>query len=141
MDTSLHALLTDRPLSVDAAHAFVAAHRAGAVVLFTGTVRDHAEGRAVAGLQYEAFGERAQGQLDTLAAEVAAKWPVTAVWLEHRTGGLEVGDAAVVVAVSAPHRQEAFEASRHAIDTLKATAAIWKRELWRDGGGHWPGTP
>jgi molybdopterin synthase catalytic subunit len=142
MDTSLHTLLTDRPLSSDAAHAFVAAPGAGASVVFTGSVRDHTEGRAVAGMEYEAHVEHAQAQLEALAIEVAQKWPTaTAVWLEHRTGGLGVGEASVIVAVSAPHRQEAFEAARHAIDTLKGTVAIWKKEHWKDGEAHWPGTP
>jgi molybdopterin synthase catalytic subunit len=136
----LHARLTDVPLSVEAASGFAADPGAGAVVVFTGTVRDSAEGRAVAGLTYEAFAERAQPQLQGLAAEVAEKWPpVRAVWLEHRTGALAIGEPSVVVAVSAPHRGEAFEAARYAIDTLKATVAIWKREHWADGGAHWPG--
>jgi molybdopterin synthase catalytic subunit len=141
MDTSLHALLTDRPLSVDAAHAFVAVPEAGATVAFVGAVRNHSEGRAVAGLEYEAHAGHAQAQLEALASEVAQKWPATAVWIEHRTGALRVGEASVVVAVSAPHRDEAFEAARYAIDTLKTTVAIWKKERWRDGGAHWPGTP
>lgn len=138
----LHARLTADGLSVEAAQAFVADRAAGAVVVFTGTVRDHSEGRDVAGLTYEAYAERAQSQLDTLAAEVARRFPdVVAVWLEHRAGGLAVGEPSVVVAVSTPHREEAFAAARWAIDELKATVAIWKQEHWTGGGGHWPGTP
>jgi molybdopterin synthase catalytic subunit len=66
---------------------------------------------------------------------------VRAVWLEHRTGALAIGEPSVVVAVSAPHRDEAFAAARYGIDTLKATVPIWKQEHWRDGGRHWPGSP
>ncbi|MDP8969172.1 MAG: molybdenum cofactor biosynthesis protein MoaE [Actinomycetota bacterium] len=141
MAARLHARLTDQPLSVDAAQAFIADPAAGALVLFTGTVRGYAEGRAVAGLTYEAFAEQAQPQLEALAAEVATKWPeVTAVWVEHRVGALSVGEPSVVVGVSAGHRPDAFDAARYGIDTLKATVAIWKREHWADGGAHWPGT-
>lgn len=140
MAARLHARLTEQPLSVDAAHAFIADPAAGASVVFTGTVRAQAQGRAVAGLTYEAFAEQAQPQLDALAAEVATKWPeVTAVWLEHRVGALSVTEPSVVVGVSAGHRPDAFDAARYGIDTLKTTVAIWKREHWADGGAHWPG--
>ena len=141
MPARRHAALTAAPLSVEAAHAFAGDPAAGAVVVFTGTVRDHSEGRGVAGLTYEAFSERAQRQLDELAGEVGRRWPeVTAVWLEHRVGDLAIGEPSVVVAVSAGHRPEAFAAARWAIDELKATATIWKQEHWTDGGAHWPGT-
>lgn len=140
MSARLHARLTDQPLSLEAAHAFVADPAAGATVVFTGTVRNHADGRAVAGLTYEAFSERAQPQLTALVAQVAAKWPqVAAVWAEHRVGALGIGEPSVVVAVSAAHRADAFDASRYGIDTLKATVAIWKQEHWSDGEAHWPG--
>ena len=142
MPARLHAHLTADPLSVESAQAFVADRTAGAVVVFTGTVRDHSEGRNVAGLTYEAYGERAQPQMEALAAEVAHRYSdVAAVWLEHRTGELAVGEPSVVVAVSTPHRPEAFTAARWAIDELKATVAIWKQEHWTGGGAHWPRTP
>ncbi len=141
MTARLHAALTADPLSVDAAHAFAADPAAGAIVVFTGTVRDTSDDRRVSGLTYEAYAERAGAQLDALAAEVARCWPATAVWLEHRTGALAIGEASVVVAVSSAHRPEAFEAARWAIDELKATVAVWKQEHWTDGGAHWPGTP
>lgn len=136
----LHARLTDEPLSVDAAHGFCADAAAGAVVVFTGVVREETDGRAVTALDYEAYGERAQAQLHALAAETALRWPAIAVWVEHRTGTLAIGEASVVVAVSCGHRGEAFDACRWGIDTLKATVSIWKREHWSDGGAHWPGT-
>jgi molybdopterin synthase catalytic subunit len=135
----LHTRITDEPLRLDAAQAFVADPGAGAAVVFSGAVRDHSEGRSVRALEYEAFGERAAAQLAALAAEVAGKWPqACAVWMEHRVGVLAIGEPAVVVAVSAPHRPQAFEAARHGIDALKATVAIWKKEHWADGGAHWP---
>jgi molybdopterin synthase catalytic subunit len=139
--TRLHTHLTDVPLSISAAHAFVEDPAAGAVCLFTGTVRAETDGRPVAGLDYEAYEEQARDQLAALAADVAQRWPqVAAVWMEHRVGSLAVGEPAVVVAVSAGHRDAAFEAARYGIDTLKATVTIWKQEHWSDGGAHWPGT-
>jgi molybdopterin synthase catalytic subunit len=141
MPARLHALLTDAPLSVEAAHSFAADPGAGATVVFTGTVRDHAEGRSVSGLVYEAYAERAQDQLDALVGAIAQRWPeALAVWAEHRVGTLAVGEPSVVVAVSAAHRTEAFEAARTGIDELKATVAIWKQEHWAEGGTHWPGS-
>lgn len=137
-----HTALAEDPLSVDAAYAFATDPAAGAVVVFAGTTRDHSEGRGVAALSYEADAERARRQLTDLAADMAGRWPtVCAVWLEHRVGTLSIGEPAVVVAVSAPHRDEAFEAARYGIDTLKATVAIWKQEHWADGGSHFPGSP
>lgn len=146
----VHTALLDNALSVDAAQRFIAHPAAGATVTFTGVVRDHAADdgpdgdgavRDVAGLDYEAYEEVATARMADLADEVRARWPeCTAIWIEHRVGGLAVGDPAVVVAVSSPHRHTAFEAGRFAIDTLKATVPIWKRERWADGGVHWPGT-
>lgn len=141
MTPRLHTRLTDNPLSAEEAQHFCADPAAGAVVVFTGTVRNFSEGQDVHGLTYEAYAERASAQLQALATEVTVRHPASrAVWLEHRTGDLAVGEAAVVVAVSAPHRDEAFTAARWAIDELKATVAIWKREHWAGGGSHWPGT-
>lgn len=141
MSARLHTRLSEHPLSVSDAHDFAADPLAGAVVAFTGIVRGVTDGRAVAGLAYEAFAERAERQLAELAEEVAARWPqVCAVWLEHRVGELQVGEPSVVVAVSAAHRPAAFDAARHGIDALKATVAIWKQEHWADGEAHWPGS-
>ena len=137
----LHTRLTEEPLSVADAHAFVADPAAGASVVFTGQVRNHADGRPVTGLDYEAYEEQAGAQLAALATAVAEKWPQTlAIWMEHRVGSLAVGEPSVVVAVSSAHRGGAFEAARHGIDELKATVAIWKQEHWADGTAHWPGT-
>lgn len=140
MSARLHTRLTDQPLSLDAAWSFCSDPGAGAVVVFSGIVRAETDGRAVTGLEYEAYAGQAERQLTALAAEVAQRWPAKAVWMEHRVGTLAIGEPSVVVAVSTGHREEAFEAARHGIDTLKATVAIWKKEHWADGAAHWPGT-
>lgn len=142
MTARLHTRLTSDPLSVESAQHFCSDPAAGAIVVFTGTVRNHSEGEAVHGLTYESYVERAEEQLRELADEVVRREPsALAVWLEHRVGVLAVGEAAVVVAVATPHRGEAFTAAQWAIDTLKATVAIWKQEHWAAGGASWPGVP
>ena len=110
----------------------------GAVVVFSGTARDHSPGRdGVERLEYEAYREQAEPRMRAVAEEARARWPdVGRLALLHRTGPLEVGETAVVVGVSAPHRDEAFAAARFCIDTLKATVPIWKREVW-EGGEAW----
>jgi molybdopterin synthase catalytic subunit len=116
--------------------------RDGALCLFVGVVRDHHQGRAVARLEYEAYEEMALPLLERIEAEARARWPVTALRLVHRLGGLEVGEASVAVAAAAVHRAEAFAACQWAIDTLKATVPIWKKEYGPDGAS-WmegPGT-
>jgi molybdopterin synthase catalytic subunit len=130
--------LTADHLPVGQAVAWAERPHCGAVVLFTGTVRDHAEGRpGVSSLEYEAYEEEALPRLGVIAAEARVRWPVLGrVALLHRVGRLDVGETAVVVAVSAPHRDEAFEAARFCIDTLKTTVPIWKRESW-EGGSDW----
>jgi len=130
--------ITADTLPTDAAAAFVARADCGASVVFTGLVRDHSEGRpAVRSLEYEAYEEEVTPRLAAIAAEARSRWKTLGrLALLHRTGLLAVGEASVVVATSAPHRDEAFEAARFCIDTLKATAPIWKREAW-DGGEDW----
>lgn len=110
----------------------------GAVVVFAGTVRDHSEGRpSVSLLDYEAYQEGAEQAMATIAGEVRHKWPeVGRLALLHRTGLLVPTEVSVVVAVSAPHRKEAFSAASFAIDAVKARAPIWKREVW-EGGSDW----
>jgi molybdopterin synthase catalytic subunit len=126
------------PLPVDAATAWATTTRSGAVVVFLGVVRDHAEGRAgVTGLTYEAYQEEAVTKLAAVAADARRRWPVIdRVALLHRTGDLALSDVAVAVVVSSPHRDDAFEAARHCIDTLKETVPIWKREHW-EAGSDW----
>jgi molybdopterin synthase catalytic subunit len=110
----------------------------GAVVLFTGTVRDHAEGRpGVTTLEYEAYEEEVHPRLAAIVAEARRQWPTLGrLGMLHRVGSLDVGETSVLVVASAPHRAEAFDAARFCIDTLKATVPIWKRETW-EGGSDW----
>ncbi len=128
-------LLTSEPLPVDQASAWAAVGRCGAVVSFCGTARDHADGgQPVDGLSYEAYPLGVARVMRTVADGARSQWPeIGRTALLHRIGALAIGDAAVVVAVSAPHRQEAFAAARWCIDTLKDEAPIWKREHRRDG--------
>jgi len=130
--------LTHEPLPVGRATAWAGTPASGAVVTFCGIVRDHSEGRAdVRGLTYEAYEDVAVARLADVAAETRRRWPVVArLALLHRVGDLALSDTSVVVVASSPHRAEAFEAARFAIDTLKETVPIWKREHWA-GGSDW----
>ncbi len=120
---------------MDEASRWATLDRCGAVVVFAGTVRDHAEGRpGVQELAYEAYQEVVEPRLGELATEARRRWAdLGRVVLWHRVGVMALGETVVIVAVSAPHRAEAFEAARWCIDTLKATLPIWKREKWADG--------
>ncbi|HSD67708.1 MAG TPA: molybdenum cofactor biosynthesis protein MoaE [Vicinamibacteria bacterium] len=113
----------------------------GAVCLFLGVVRNENRGRQVLRLEYEAYEEMALPLMEEIAAETARRFPVTDVRLVHRLGRMEIGEASVAVAVSSPHRAEAFAACRFAIDTLKAQVPIWKKELYADGSEWLDGTP
>ena len=130
--------LSDEALPVEAALAWAERPWCGAVVLFSGVVRDHAEGRSdVRALEYEAYEEEVASRMTTIAAEARARWPeVARIAMLRRVGRLAVGDPAVVVVASSPHRAEAFDAARFVIDTLKATVPIWKKETWA-GGADW----
>lgn len=130
--------LTVQPLPVGAATDWAVLPRCGAVVLFSGTVRDHAPGRHdVTAIEYEAYEEHAGSKLAAIVGEIRSRWPdVGRVVLLHRVGHVPVGESSVVVVVSAPHRREAFAAARFGIDTLKSSVPIWKRELW-EGGARW----
>jgi molybdopterin synthase catalytic subunit len=130
--------LSGAPLPVAEALSWAVRPDCGGLVLFSGTARDHAEGRpAVEQLEYEAYESQVVPRLAEVAGEARARWPsVGRIALLHRTGVLAVGESAVVVVVSAPHRAEAFEAARFCIDTLKRSVPIWKRETWA-GGESW----
>jgi len=105
----------------------------GAVIVFRGVARRHSRGRDVVHLEYEAYPEMAEKVMAQIADEVKHRWPVSRVAMVHRTGVLEIGQASVVIAISAPHRGEAFEAAKYAIDRLKEIVPIWKKEVWSDG--------
>jgi MoaE-MoaD fusion protein len=130
--------VTEEPLSLEAVAAEVADERAGAVATFTGTVRRQSRGREVELLEYEAYAEMAEDVMAKLAADLQARHELCAVAIHHRIGRLEIGDASVVIAVSAPHRQAALAACREAIDTLKETVPLWKKEVY-EGGEEWIG--
>ena len=123
-------------LSVDEVQAAVSDPAAGAVVLFVGTVRDHDHGRAVSELSYSAHPSGAE-QLRLCAEKVAARFPVRALAAVHRTGDLDIGDLAVVVAASADHRDEAFAACRALVEDVKATVPVWKRQQFAEGESEW----
>ena len=129
--------LTDAELAAGEAAAWVVLPSCGGLVVFVGTVRDHAEGRdGVSELIYEAYEQQALARMAEVVAAARQTWPTlgrVALW--HRTGRLTLTEVAVVVAVSAPHRGEAFDAARYLIDTVKATVPIWKHETWQSGSG------
>jgi len=125
--------LSEAPLDPERVAARVLGPDAGGVVHFVGAVRDRARGRAIRHLEYEAYPEMALREMERIADQAAQRWPGTRVAIAHRIGHLEIGDVAVVVVAAAPHRAEAFEACRHAIDTLKQTVPIWKKEVAVDG--------
>src|SRR5947207_15038373 len=122
--------VTSEVLSIDEAYAAVRRDDCGAVALFVGTVRDHHDGKKVVSISYSAFKEMAEKEFAKFALEARSKWKIGEVYIAHRTGRLAIGDASVVVAVSAPHRAEAFDACRHAIEALKKMAPIWKEEFY-----------
>jgi len=130
----------DTPLSVDEVFAAVSDPGAGGVALFVGTVRSEDGGRDVTSLGYSAH-PSALDELRSVAEEVAAGWPLLALAAVHRVGDLAVGDLAVVVGASCPHRGEAFEACRALIDELKARVPIWKHQTFTGGEQEWVGLP
>jgi molybdopterin synthase catalytic subunit len=132
--------IRDTALSVDEVFAAVSDAGSGGIALFVGTVRDLDGGRGVTGLGYSAH-PGALAELRAVAEEVAAAHPVRALAAVHRVGDLAVGDLAVVVGVSCPHRGDAFAAARMLIDELKGRVPIWKHQLFQDGGDEWVGLP
>jgi molybdopterin synthase catalytic subunit len=106
---------------------------AGGLVTFSGVVRDHHDGKRVVAIGYEAYGEMAEAKMRQIAVEVQERWPECRIAMAHRTGDLQIGEASVMIAVSAPHRAEAFDACEYAIDTLKQIVPIWKKEAYEDG--------
>ncbi len=127
-------------LSLDEVRAAVADPAAGGIALFAGAVRDSDHDRAVSGLSYSAH-PSAEAELRRVAEVVAEKYPVIGIAAVHRVGDLAIGDLAVVLAVSCPHRAEAFDACRDLIDILKASVPIWKHQRFDDGTAEWVGTP
>ena len=125
--------ITEEPLTADDLIAEVVDDSAGAVVTFVGVVRGNSQGKRVLYLEYEAYKEMAEKKLAEIAAEIREKWGFEKIAIRHRVGHLEVGEAAVVIAVASPHRKEGFDACQHAIDRLKQIVPIWKKEVFEDG--------
>jgi molybdopterin synthase catalytic subunit len=130
--------LSAEPLSLDAAVREVARDGAGAIATFTGAVRDRSRDRDVIRLEYEAYEGMAEQVMAELAAELKARFDLCEIAIHHRTGPVEIGEPSVVIAVSAPHRADALAACKEAIDTLKQTVPLWKKELY-EGGEEWVG--
>ena len=125
-----------QPLSMDALLAEVSGPSMGGVVTFTGVVRNQARGSEIDHLEYEAYAPMAEKEMRKIVDAIALRWPQVRIALSHRVGRLAIGDAAVMIAAAAPHRAEAFEACRFAIDTLKKTVPIWKKEF-ATSGAYW----
>ncbi len=126
--------VVEQPLSPDAAAAAVDDPGAGGIVIFSGVVRNETGGRSVKYLEYEAHAPMAEAQMREIGQTLRTRWPgVKRVAMLHRVGRLEIGESSVLIAVSAAHRQEAFEACKFAIDTLKRTVPVWKKEHFEDG--------
>jgi molybdopterin synthase catalytic subunit len=127
--------IQEEPLDLAPLVAFVERPEAGAVATFSGNVRNHNRGRGVEYLEYDAYRPMAEKKMREIAAEAARRWECR-IAMRHRVGRLEIGEASVLVAVSCAHRGDAFDACRFAIDTLKETVPIWKKEVW-EGGEVW----
>lgn len=129
--------LTRQPIDDHSLTQLVRRSNCGAVVTFLGTVRDLTGSQVTVALDYDAYPGMAEKKLAEIEAEVRSRWPVGDIALVHRLGHLEVGEVSVAVAVSSPHRADAFDACRHAIDRLKELVPIWKKENWADGTMEW----
>jgi molybdopterin synthase catalytic subunit len=129
--------IVSRPIDACALLEEVASHSHGATVLFIGTVRDMNDGAPVTSLDYSAYGAMAERELRAIVEEAMRRWPSSDVVVEHRTGGLGLGDVSVAIAAAHPHRGEAFDAARYVIEELKKRLPIWKREHYVDGRAEW----
>ena len=131
--------LTDKTIDLNELLTFVHDPGAGAVATFIGATRNNNEGRSIVSLDYEAYPGMAEQEMAKLGEEAAAKWELIRLAIVHRTGNVPIGEASVAIAVSAPHRDDAFKACRYAIDELKKRVPIWKKEIY-EGGEIWIGS-
>lgn len=129
--------LIDTPIDYHAVTESVRDHRAGAVVLFLGTVREFTNDQQTTALDYDAYPEMANAKMQELIDKARDRWPIIHAVIEHRIGHLELGEVCVAVAVSSPHRKDAFHAGQFLIDELKVRVPIWKKENWIDGQTEW----
>jgi molybdopterin synthase catalytic subunit len=125
--------ILDQALSLENCQQFVTNPHSGGVVHFVGTVRDQTQGKGVLRLDFEAYKPMAISEMKKIALAAAERWPVERMAIHHRTGSLAIGEIAVIISVATPHRATAFEACQYAIDTLKQTVPIWKKEIFSDG--------
>lgn len=130
-------LVTSEPLDAQQLVDAVRVDESGAVTLFHGVARNNSDGRRVRALEYEAHESLAEKKLREVAGDVGRKFDITGIGVHHRIGRLEIGETSLLVAVSAAHRREAFEACHYAVDRIKEVVPIWKKEIWEDGGGDW----
>jgi molybdopterin synthase catalytic subunit len=133
----IHAAIVHHPIRNEDVLAHVGAEQDGATVLFLGVVRDHADGRPVTGMTYEAYEEMAEPVLREIALEAAQRVGSDRVAVVHRVGDLGIGDVSVAIAVSSPHRAESFDASRYVIEEIKKRLPVWKKEHYTDGSREW----
>ena len=127
------ARLTGQPIDLEAAVAEVRSPRAGALLTFEGVVRDHNRDKTVTGIEYHAYEPMAARRLDAIEAEARSRWPEARIHILHRLGLLNIGESSVVIAVSSPHRDTGFAALRFAIEEIKKTVPIWKKEIYQSG--------
>ena len=125
--------IVEEPISPGGLHDAVLSDSDGAIATFAGVVRDHSLGRRTQYLVYDAYGEMAEKKMREVGEEIKARWEVDRVAMLHRVGRLEIGEISVLIAVSSPHRKAALEACHYAIDRVKETVPIWKKEVWTDG--------
>jgi len=121
------------PIDLDEVLRSVKSPEAGAIDIFIGTTRNHSNGKEVLSLEYEVYEPMALKLMEAIVAEAHRRWTINRIAIVHRVGKVEIGEASVIVGVSAPHRREAFEACRYAIDALKKDVPIWKKEFFADG--------
>ncbi|HJU60582.1 MAG TPA: molybdenum cofactor biosynthesis protein MoaE [Candidatus Binatia bacterium] len=131
--------VTDKPINLQELVDFVTDPEAGAVATFIGTTRNNNEGRKVIALDYEAYPEMAEKELARLGEEASRKWPICRIAIVHRLGPVQITEPSVIIAVSAAHREAAFAVCRFAIEEIKKTVPIWKKEVY-EGGEIWIGT-
>ncbi|MCU5745178.1 molybdenum cofactor biosynthesis protein MoaE [Staphylococcus sp. SQ8-PEA] len=130
--------IVNEPIDTEQYRDFVVTPYQGAVVVFTGHVREWTKGVKTEHLEYEAYIPMAEKKLQQIGEEISRKWPGTIVSIVHRIGALQISDIAVLISVSSPHRQDAYRANEYAIDRIKEIVPIWKKEIWEDGA-EWQG--
>ncbi len=131
--------VTNQPIDLNELVLFVTDPEAGAIATFVGTTRNNNEGRKVIGLDYEAYPEMAEKELARIGEDAKKQWPICRMAIVHRLGPVKIGEASVIIAVSSAHRDAAFAACRYAIEEIKKTVPIWKKEVF-EGGEVWIGT-